>query len=54
MVIHNSQTEFRLLVTIVHTRDFENVLICAQITRLYCVRKINNYLKVWKDKPMDN
>ena len=29
MVIHNLQTEFRLLVTIVHTRDSKNIVITS-------------------------
>ena len=35
MVIHNLQILFSLLVAIVHKRDFTNILICAQIARLY-------------------
>ena len=38
MVIHNLQTEFRLICDIVHTRDYKNIYICAQITPLH--RKI--------------
>ena len=34
MVIHNLQTEFRLLVANVHTRHSKNIVICAQIERL--------------------
>ena len=30
MVIHNLQSEFRLQVAIVHTRDSKNILICAK------------------------
>ena len=33
-MIHNLQTEFNLLIAIVHTRDPKNIVICAQITRL--------------------
>ena len=35
MVINNLQTEFRLLVAIVHTRDSNNIAICAQVPRLH-------------------
>ena len=34
MMIHNSQTEFRLLDAIVHKRDSKNNYICAQVSRL--------------------
>ena len=30
MAIHNLQTEFRLLIAIVYTRDSNNIEICAQ------------------------
>ena len=35
MAIHYLQTQFCLLVSIVHMRDFKNILICAQIPRLH-------------------
>ena len=35
MPIHNLQTEFHLLVAIVHKEDFRNILICAQMPRLH-------------------
>ena len=35
MVIHNLQTEFRLLVAIIHTKDSKNIYICAHIGRLH-------------------
>ena len=34
MVIHNLQTEFRLLIAIVYTTDSKNISICRQVTRL--------------------
>ena len=35
MLIHNLQTEFRLLAAIVHKRDLKNIPICAQMPRLH-------------------
>ena len=35
MLIHNLQIKLRLLVAIVHKRDFENTMICGQIPRLH-------------------
>ena len=34
MVNHNLQTEFRLLIAIINTRDSKNIVICAQVARL--------------------
>ena len=33
MLIHNLQAKFRLIVTIIHIRDFKNILICTQMSR---------------------
>ena len=33
ILIHNLQTEFRLLVATVHKRDSKNIKICAEIAR---------------------
>ena len=35
MMIHNLQTEFRLLVAIVHTRDSKNIVICTEVPHFH-------------------
>ena len=34
MVIHDLQTEFRLLIAIIHMTNSNNIVICAQIARV--------------------
>ena len=35
MVIHNLQAEFRLLIALAYTRDSEDIVIFAQLPRLF-------------------